>query len=65
MADEHGGFEDVRENVDGHPMRNLLGYAAPYWPRLSVGVLGAVLTRVMRLIPALVVAAAIDRVVAL
>ena len=63
MADEHGGFEDVRENVDGHPMRNLLGYAAPYWPRLSVGVLGAVLTRVMRLIPALVVAAAIDRVV--
>ena len=63
MADEHGGFEDVRENVDGHPMRNLLGYTRPYWPRLSVGVLGAVLTRVMRLIPALVVAAAIDRVI--
>ena len=63
MADDHGGFEDVRENVDGHPMRSLLGYARPYWPRLSVGVLGAVLTRVMRLIPALVVAAAIDRVI--
>jgi ATP-binding cassette subfamily B protein len=63
MADEHGGFEDVRENVDGHPMRSLLGYTRPYWPRLSVGVFGAVLTRVMRLVPALVVAAAIDRVV--
>jgi ATP-binding cassette subfamily B protein len=63
MADDHGGFEDVRENVDGHPMRSLLGYARPYWPRLSVGVFGAILTRLMRLVPALVVAAAIDRVI--
>jgi ATP-binding cassette subfamily B protein len=63
MADEHGGFESVRENVDGHPMASLLGYARPYWPRLSVGVLAAFLTRFARLVPPIVVAAAIDRVV--
>jgi len=61
MAD--GGFEDIRENVDGHPMVNLMRYALSYWPRLIVGVSAAVLTRFARLVPALVVAAAIDRVV--
>ena len=61
MAD--GGFEDIRQNVDGHPMVNLLRYALRYWPRLLVGVTAAVLTRFARLVPALVVAAAIDRVV--
>jgi len=63
MADEHGGFGDVRENVDGHPIRRLLGYARPYWPLLSVGVFAAFLTRLARLVPPIVVAAAIDRVV--
>ncbi len=63
MADEHGGFEDIRENVDGHPMVNLVRYALRYWPRLLTGVTAAVVTRFMRLVPALVVAAAIDRVV--
>ena len=63
MADEHGGFEDVRENVDGHPMWSLLAYAKRYWPRLTVGVLAAFCTRFARLIPPIVVAAAIDRVV--
>ncbi len=63
MPDEHGGFEDVRENVQGHPMVNLLRYALRYWPRLVVGVTSAVVTRFSRLVPALVVAAAIDRVV--
>ena len=61
MAD--GGFEDIRTNVNGHPMVNLLRYALRYWPRLLVGVTAAVLTRFARLVPALVVAAAIDRVV--
>jgi ATP-binding cassette subfamily B protein len=63
VADEHGGFEHVRENVDGHPMVNLLSYARPYWPRLTVGVLSSFLTRLARLVPPVVVAAAIDRVV--
>ena len=63
MADGHGGFEHVRENVDGHPMWNLLSYARPYWPRLSLGVLASFLTRFARLVPPILVAAAIDRVV--
>ncbi len=61
MSDD--GLEGVRETVDGHPMVNLLGYAQPYWPRLSTGVLAAVGTRAMRLVPPVVVATAIDRVV--
>ncbi|MBX0293455.1 ABC transporter ATP-binding protein [Haloarcula nitratireducens] len=63
MTDEHGGFEGVRENVDGHPMVNLVSYATPYWVRLLVGILAAFLTRFARLVPPIVVAAAIDRVV--
>ena len=63
MADDHGGFEHIRENVDGHPMVSLIRYALRYWPRLLVGVTTAVITRFARLIPALIVAATIDRVV--
>jgi ATP-binding cassette subfamily B protein len=63
MADEHGGFEDVRENVDGHPVANLLRYATPYWPRLTLGVLASFCTRFARLVPPIIVAAAIDRIV--
>jgi ATP-binding cassette subfamily B protein len=62
--DELGGFEDVREQVDGHPMVGLLAYARAYWPRLSVGVLASLLTRIARLVPPIVVGVAIDRVVA-
>ncbi len=63
MTDEPGGFEDVRESVDGHPMWNLLGYARPYWPRITLGVLAAIVTRFARLVPPIIVATAIDRVV--
>ena len=63
MPDDHGGFEHVRENVDGHPMVNLLGYASTYWIRLSLGVFAAFLTRFARLVPPIVVAAAIDRAI--
>ncbi|WP_424000066.1 ABC transporter ATP-binding protein [Haloarcula salina] len=63
MPDDHGGFEGVRENVDGHPMVSLVGYASPYWLRLTVGVLAAFCTRFARLVPPIIVAAAIDRVV--
>ena len=63
MPDDQGGFEGVRENVDGHPMVKLVGYAAPYWLRLLVGILAAFCTRFARLVPPIIVAAAIDRVV--
>ncbi|WP_136715702.1 ABC transporter ATP-binding protein [Halorientalis salina] len=63
MADEHGGFENVRENVDGHPMWNLLSYARPNWLVLAVGVVASFVTRFARLVPPIIVATAIDRVV--
>ena len=63
MTDEQGGFEHVRENVDGHAMWNLLAYARPYWPRLTAGIVASFCTRFARLVPPIVVAAAIDRVV--
>ncbi len=63
MADEHGGFEHIRENVQGHPMVDLFRYALAYWPRLLAGVTTAVITRFARLMPALIVAATIDRVI--
>jgi len=62
MSDGHGGFEGVRENVDGHPMVNLVAYGRPYWPRLSVGVLASFATRFARLVPPVIVATAIDRI---
>jgi ATP-binding cassette subfamily B protein len=61
--DGHGGFEDIRDDVNGHPMVGLFGYAVPYWKRLSVGVAASLLTRIARLVPPLIVAAAIDLVV--
>jgi ATP-binding cassette subfamily B protein len=63
MADDHGGFEDVRENLDGNPMWQLMGYAKPYWLWLTVGVFTSFLTRFARLVPPLIVGAAIDRVI--
>ena len=63
MSDEHGGFEGVRDNLDGNPMWQLLGYATAYWPRLTVGVAASVLTRLARLVPPIIVGAAIDRVI--
>lgn len=63
MSEEHGGFEDVRDNVVGHPMVSLLSYARRYWVRLTLGVVASFLTRFARLVPPIVVAAAIDRVI--
>jgi len=63
MPDEKGGFEDVRESLDGHPIVSLLAYALPYWPRLTAGVLASFCTRFARLVPPIIVATAIDRVV--
>jgi ATP-binding cassette subfamily B protein len=63
MVDDHGGFEDVRENLDGHPIRKLLGYARPYWLRLFAGIFASFCTRFARLVPPIIVATAIDRVI--
>ncbi|PSQ04211.1 ABC transporter ATP-binding protein [Halobacteriales archaeon QS_6_71_20] len=62
-SDEHGDFAEIRESVDGNPMTGLLRYCVPYWPRLSLGLAAAILTRLSRLLPALLVGAAIDRVI--
>jgi ATP-binding cassette subfamily B protein len=62
-TDDTGGFEDVREEVDGHPMVGLLGYARAYWARLGVGVGASMLTRLARLVPPIVVGVAVDRVI--
>ena len=61
--DDHGDFSSIRESVDGNPMTGLLRYCVPYWPRLSVGLVAAITTRLARLLPSLLVAAAIDRVI--
>ncbi|MFB6112076.1 MAG: ABC transporter ATP-binding protein [Halobacteriaceae archaeon] len=61
--DELGGFEDVREEVDGHPMVGLLSYAKTYWHRLALGVSSSMVTRLSRLVPPIVVGVAIDRVI--
>ena len=62
-ADRHGGFEDVRDELDGNPMLSLFAYAKPYWREMSVGTVAAVTNRALRLLPALLIAAAIDRVI--
>ncbi|MFB6221567.1 MAG: ABC transporter ATP-binding protein [Halolamina sp.] len=64
MSDEHGSFEEIRQSVDGRSMAGLLRYCVPYWPRLTIGMVAAFLTRFSRLIPPIIVAAAIDRVIA-
>jgi len=62
-SDESGGFGDVREEVDGHPMLGLLTYARAYWLRLTLGIGSSITTRLARLVPPIIVGAAIDRVI--
>ena len=62
-SDEVSGFENVRQEVDGHPMVGLLSYARVYWRRLALGIGSSLVTRLARLVPPIVVAAAIDRVI--
>ncbi len=63
MSEGDGGFADVRENLTRHPIRSLLMYARHYWLRLTVGVIMSFGTRFARLVPPIVVATAIDRVI--
>jgi ATP-binding cassette subfamily B protein len=62
-SDPHGSFEDIREEVDGHPMTSLFEYATPYWLPLGAGVVATIINRVARLFPVLLIAAAIDLVI--
>jgi ATP-binding cassette subfamily B protein len=62
-SDEISGFENVRQEVDGHPMLGLLSYARAYWKRFTLGISSSLVTRTARLVPPIVVAAAIDRVI--
>lgn len=62
MPQIHGGFEDIRDEVDGHPMQNLFTYVLSYWQRLVPAIVASFIMRLARLVPALAVAAAIDRV---
>ncbi|MFB6212148.1 MAG: ABC transporter ATP-binding protein [Halobacteriales archaeon] len=63
MPNAEGSFEDVREEIDGHPMKLLFGYVATYWKRLTAGVFFAVIMRVTLLVPDFAIATAIDRVI--
>lgn len=62
MPQIHGGFEGIRDEVDGHPMRNLFAYVLRYWKRLVPAIIASFIMRIARLVPALAIAAAIDRV---
>jgi len=58
--DPHGSFEEIRDEMEGHPMWNLVAYARPYWLPLTGGVVATMINRMARLFPALLLAAAID-----
>ncbi|MFC6716224.1 ABC transporter ATP-binding protein [Natrialbaceae archaeon GCM10025810] len=60
--DEDDPFEDQRENVES-PMRRLLfEFGRPYWFSVTVGTVASVLARALDLLPALMLAVAIDSV---
>ncbi|APX97254.1 ABC transporter ATP-binding protein [Natronorubrum daqingense] len=66
MADvdweEDDPFEEQREHVES-PMRRLLfEYGRPYWFSVSVGLLSSVFARALDLLPALLLAVAIDAI---
>ncbi|WP_137287981.1 ABC transporter ATP-binding protein [Natronorubrum halophilum] len=60
--DEDDPFEDQREQVES-PMRRLLfEYGRPYWFTVTVGLISSVLARALDLLPALLLAVAIDAI---
>ena len=55
-------FEDQRDQVES-PMRRLLfEYGRPYWFSVTVGLISSVLARALDLLPALLLAVAIDAI---
>ncbi len=61
--ENRGGFERIRESASGEPMWQLFLYCTRYWRRFTGGVLTSSISRVCRLVPPIVVAVAIDRVI--
>lgn len=58
-----GGFERIRETTVGPPMWKLLKQCLHYWRRLGLGVFSAFVYRITRIVPPILVAVAIDRVI--
>ncbi|THE66861.1 ABC transporter ATP-binding protein [Salinadaptatus halalkaliphilus] len=60
--DDDDPFEEQRDQVES-PMRRLLfEYGRPYWVSMSVGLASSVLARALDLLPALLLAVAIDAI---
>ena len=60
--EEDDPFADQRERIE-NPMRRLLfEYGRPYWFSVTVGIIASVLARALDLLPALMLAVAIDAV---
>lgn len=62
-SDHSGGFEDVRDQADGHPMLSLFRYAIPYWKAVLGGTIASIAERALLMFPPLLIAAALDRVI--
>ncbi|AHF98473.1 multidrug ABC transporter ATPase [Halostagnicola larsenii XH-48] len=60
--DEDDPFEEQRENIE-NPMRRLLfEFGRPYWFSVTVGIISSILARALDLLPALLLAVAIDAI---
>ncbi|MDZ7731576.1 MAG: ABC transporter ATP-binding protein [Natrialbaceae archaeon] len=58
--DDDDPFSEQRQTVDD-PMRQLLfEFGRPYWPSVTIGIIGSILARALDLLPALMLAVAID-----
>ncbi|TYT62668.1 ABC transporter ATP-binding protein [Natrialba swarupiae] len=60
--DEDDPFEEQREQVESPMRRLIVEYGRPYWFAVSVGLVGSVLARALDLLPALLLAVAIDAI---
>ncbi|MDJ1431424.1 ABC transporter ATP-binding protein [Halostagnicola sp. A-GB9-2] len=60
--DDDDPFEEQRENIE-NPMRRLLfEFGRPYWFSVTVGIVSSILARALDLLPALLLAVAIDAI---
>lgn len=62
-SDTIGGFERIREATGRAPMWSLFLECLTYWRRLGTGVFSAFVYRLTRIVPPIIVAVAIDRVI--
>ncbi|WP_254864058.1 ABC transporter ATP-binding protein [Halovivax gelatinilyticus] len=62
--EEDDPFEEQRDNID-NPMRRLIfEYGRPYWFSVTVGIFSSIFARILDLLPALLLAVAIDSIFA-